>query len=185
MKLMFYILSVSMLFFFIGILKLDIPLCWSGNCQFIGWGTLLSLNWIGLGAIGLGIILSMISYNSIIRHFKNTAERGKKKVSSVEDMNSNISSFIASYILPLMLFPLDSLGNMMAFALFLYILGVIYCNTDDFFLNPVLFIFGFRFYTIRLEGDEQSIRIITRKKISAGKMIIPVDIAANIVFYAK
>jgi hypothetical protein len=74
--------------------------------------------------------------------------------------------YIASYIVPFVTFPLNGWQQETALLVFLFILGIIYVNSEDMWrINPTLNLMGFRLYEITLDQGKESYALITRRHL--------------------
>lgn len=184
MKVKLYI--VSLLFLFILIAANQIPVCFRGNCSFVGFNKLL-FTWPPIILFCLiGVLLSIAFYlNFRYRTVKGAGLPGEK-ISSIESLNYENLTFLATYIIPLVCFDLDFHlsveRNFIMLLLVLILIGWIYVKTNIFYTNPTLAILNFKIYRVTTDKRTQVV-IITSEKLEKGDMIMPSLISDNI-FYA-
>lgn len=184
MKIKLYI--VSLLFLFILIAANQIPLCFGKNCHFVGFDRLL-FTWppIILFCV-IGVALSILFYiNFKYRTVKGAGLPGET-ISTIESLNYENLTFLATYIIPLVCFDLDfhlsENRNFIMLLLVLILIGWIYVKTNIFYTNPTLAILNFKIYRVTTE-NRTNVVVITRRKLEKGNMILPTLISDNI-FYA-
>lgn len=180
-----YILSLWLLFALIIVITIDIPICLSGDCQFIGLTALLSRNIVPIIAalfITLGAIY-YLRFNYKIIGSKSIAVA----ISEVEDINYEHLTFLTTYIIPLICFNLASERYLIALALLLVVIGIMYVRTDKFYANPTLAILGFRLYSAtvtRRTGNKVKVTLITKDHLKEGQLIRFLELDER-VYYAK
>ncbi len=136
----------------------------------------------------LGIILGLYGY----WYLKNQMKKHTKNPITVEKIDFNLSdpsSFIASYIVPLIAFNYtNSPRYTLALLIYLIFLGIIYIKTEQYCTNPTLIIFGFNLNKIstKLEKDLESrefllITFASSKKVEKGDKIKYIDLGNNII----
>ncbi len=180
-----YIVSLWLLFLLIIVITIDVPVCLSAGCQFIGAWSLLVRNVVPTIAfvfVGLGA-LYYLRFDYKIKGSTSIPV----EVTAVEDMNYEHLTFLTTYIIPLICFNLTSTRYLIALALLLVVIGVIYVKTDKFYSNPTLALLGFRLYSVRLKrrtGEMVQVILVTRDHIKSGDMINFLELD-NRVYYAK
>lgn len=184
-KIELYILSLWLLFLLIIVITIDVPTCFRSECAFIGLKALALRNVVPIIALlplGLGV-LYYLRFNYKIAGSHSIPVRA----SSVEDMSYEHLTFLTTYIIPLISFNLASERYLLALALLLSVIGVIYVRTDKFYANPTLAVLGFRLYSAKVTrrtGDEVKVTLITRDHIRDGDRIRFLQLDSR-VYYAK
>ncbi len=79
--------------------------------------------------------------------------------------DSEVMSYIATYLIPFVSFSFDSWLQMIALALFIIVLLIIYVNSNMIYINPMLNLFGYHFYEIKIEGSQRSFYYLARKRL--------------------
>lgn len=180
-----YILSLWLLFLLIIIITIDIPICISSDCKFLGFKTLASRNLVPIIAtafVGLGAIY-YLRFNYKISGSKSIAV----EATSIEDINYEHLTFLTTYIIPLICFNLTSERYLVALGLLLIVIGIIYVRTDKFYANPTLAVLGFRLYSAKITrrtGNEVRVTLITKEQIKNGDKIRFLELDDR-VYYAK
>jgi hypothetical protein len=167
-----YILSLWFLFFLIIVVTAEAPFCFGRNCQFIGYYELFSRNVVPLIAM-LFVLMGIIFFY----RFKYQIAGSKSlpvRIIKIQDINYEHLTFLTTYIIPLICFNLSSFRYLLALAILLIVIGIIYIKTDKFYVNPTLAILGFRIYQADIQtrtGDRTKIVLISMSKIVEGDSI--------------
>lgn len=184
-KIKLYIISLWLLFFLIIIITIDIPICFSGSCTFIGIIQLIKLNVIPLVSF-IMVVLGILFYSGF-KYTLNGSLKNPTTVSNVENINFEHLTFLTTYIIPLICFDLSSIKYATVMLILLVIIGVIYVKTDLFYSNPSLAILGYHIYRVEANFDSKessSVIIISRDKIISGDMIQHIALDDKI-YYAR
>ncbi len=90
--------------------------------------------------------------------------------------------YVASYIIPFVTLPLSGWQQIASFVIFVFILGVVYVNSEDMIrVNPMLnLLLGYRLYEVTLEHGEDSYALITRRRIKRGDTVSLVTVGSGI-----
>lgn len=186
-KIQLFIMSLWLLFFLISVYTVQIPMCFSVGCHFIGFWNLLKLNIIPLICIIL-MLLGFIFFRTFNYKFIKSAPGLPQKVNEMQDINYETVSFLITYIIPLLFFVVgpdqQSYRNLLVLLITLIIIGVIYCRTNMFYTNPTLAIIGFHIYKISTNQMEDII-VIIHGKLKKYDSIYPRLIDDNIYFIKK
>ncbi|WP_459581784.1 anti-phage protein KwaA [Dickeya oryzae] len=172
-KINLYILSLAILFFFFIFITIKVPICFSSQCEFIGWGRLLKDNIIPIVCI---VLLFYCGY-AYLRFEYDTKRSGglPVKIIKLEKINYEHLTFLATYIIPLITFDFEKERYVLVLAALLVIMGVIYIKTDLFYANPSLALLGFNIYKVDIKVSEdknkEGVIIISRKKLEVEKMV--------------
>ena len=172
-----YIMSLWLLFVLIIVITIDVPICLGNNCEFIGFREVLRRNIISLVALFL-VIIGLVFY----KRFEYRTSGSKKissKIEKIEDVNYEHLTFLTTYIIPLICFNLTSTRYVIALGILLYVIGVIYVQTDKYYANPTLALLGYRLYKVDLvtrTGDKNSIMIITKDRLLISDQIRRLDL---------
>ena len=181
-KIELYILSLA--FLFVLILANQVPVCWGwSSCQFIDWRTLLTYPQIILFC-ALGLILSVAFYFRFKYRFVGGSALPAEEITTLEPINYENLTFLATYVIPLVCFDLDfhltENRNFFMLILVLFLIGWIYIKTNIFYTNPTLAILGFRIYRVTTADRNVSIVVISTESFAVGDRIRPNPIDDNI-----
>lgn len=163
-KFEFYITSLFLLFFLLFINK--IPYCFGKSCEFIGWTTLL-VNYFLLVICAVFMILGIVFYRRFKYKFAEGASLLPVIVTTVENINFESVTFLATYIVPLACIDLDKDRSSLMLITILILIGWIYIKTNLFYTNPTLAIWGYQIYKISTR-NRSDITIIIRGKVQVG-----------------
>src|SRR6266567_5801542 len=114
------------------------------------------------GVVGIGSLLVTWFYFSLMRR---RAYVEQQKVISFNSRDSEVMSYIASYLIPLVTFPLDTLRQIAVLLVFIVVLLVIYVHSSMIYINPMLNIFGYHLYEIEIEHSKRPHYYIARKPL--------------------
>lgn len=168
------------------LITIDIPVCFSDECKFIGVKELLLRNTVP------AIALVLITLGAIFYFRFNYRIDGEKKLSSritqIEDMNYEHLTFLTTYIIPLICFNLSSTRYLLALAILLIVIGIIYVKTDKFYANPTLAVLGFRLYKVTLKtrlDTKENVILITRDRLFISDQVRVLSLDEKVYFSRK
>jgi hypothetical protein len=72
--------------------------------------------------------------------------------------------YVASYVIPFVTFPFNGWQQVSAVLVFLFVLGVVYVNSEMLCINPMLNLVGYRVYEITVEHSAETHALITRRQ---------------------
>ncbi|WP_083313351.1 anti-phage protein KwaA [Pseudomonas aeruginosa] len=185
-KVELYILSLWFLFLLIVVVTVDVPVCYGADCRFIGVWNLLGRNIVPAISIVL-LVFGLVFY----LRFGDRVSGGKGlpvKILKLEDVNYEHLTFLTTYIIPLICFNLVSVRYLIALALLLVIIGIIYVKTDKFYANPTLAVLGFRVYRVDLDtrlGRKDGVVIISKERLQDGDQIKYLALDEKVYFVRK
>ncbi len=186
-KIGLFFLSLWLLFLLMIIITVDIPVCFSGNCEFIGFNYLLSHNVIPIIGI-ISLIIGAFSYYDFKFQMKGAPERSFK-ITEIENVDYEHLTFLTTYIVPLVTFNFASVRYQIVFVILLIVIGIIYIRTDLFYANPTLAILKFRIYKVNgeLKGEETQKNkiLITRESLSKDDRVKYVKLDERIYYAIK
>lgn len=172
-KIDLYILSLAILFVFFIFITLKVPLCFSSQCEFIGWWKLFKSNVIPMVCVLL-LLYCWYAYKKF-QYDTNRATELPVKIKKIEKINYEHLTFLATYIIPLITFNFENERYIIVLVALLIIMGIIYIKTDLFYANPSLALLGFNIYKIDIELSDNKIKegvvLITRKKLNVDSMV--------------
>lgn len=97
------------------------------------------------------MIIMLLFLFWLIRYFEIKADGDKMKLIKVSNMNSEILSYIFSYLLPFLDFPEDRRFFVTLFLLI--IIGMLYTRSDMIGINPILSTFGYNIVKVEWKKD--------------------------------
>lgn len=130
LKLLFYMLSNSLLFLLLAILNYES----FKNIKFIVFFILF--------------VICFLPYFFIRNIFKKEGKGLPIKIFKYNNINFEIISFFITFIVPLVYLPLKRMNEIIVFILLLAIIIIIFFKTSLFYTNPILSLFGYSIYQI-------------------------------------
>lgn len=165
-KIGLFFLSLWLLFLLIIIITVDIPLCFTGDCEFVGWLYLVKNNIIPMFCI-FALSIGLVSFLDFRFQMQGTPELAFK-ITESENIDYEHLTFLTTYIIPLVCFQFENFRYILTFIIILFVIGLIYIRTDLFYANPTLAILGFRIYKVSGEfrnGEIRKERILITKNV--------------------
>lgn len=149
-KLRFYFMSLWLLFLLVFILTLDITGWFSQDGQFIGIVPLLQKNWLAFIS-AIFVILGWILV--FIEKYKWAGVTNPPyKIEAIKNQNYEYLIFITTYIIPLICMDLTKIRYVIALAILLIFIGIIFIKMDLYCANPTLALMGYRLYRADISG---------------------------------
>jgi len=65
-------------------------------------------------------------------------------ITEVKDHGSQVAGYLASYLLPLLVVPTPTVTDLLAYALFLTVVALVYVRSEMLDINPTLYVLGLR-----------------------------------------
>lgn len=181
-KIKLYIISLWFLFFILFVIKVNVPIYLGEDYKFVGVWNLVQLNGIALFAF-VFMLLGAYFYLNFNGEVTRGATLLPKTITTIKNLNSEMLSFLITYIIPLACLDMDKSRSLIVLILILVLIGWIYIRTNLFYTNPTLAILGFKAYQIDTASTSEMI-IIVKNKLVIGDSIYPRKISDNI-YYAK
>ncbi len=141
--------------------------------------------WLSV-AVAAASVLTLLALLGYIRSVSRTNQRKTGKVVSVERKDGEVMGYVASYLIPFVTFSIDnehgqvSVPQVLALAVFLLVLLVIYVNSNMIYINPVLNIFGYHLYAIEIEHGGREVYYLARKPVRRDESISYVRLSDDI-----
>lgn len=108
-----------------------------------------------------------------------------ERIATLDRRDGDVMSYIASYLIPFITFPLDGWQQIAAIIVFLLVLLVIYVNSNMIYINPMLSLFGYHLYEVTLENNASSFYLISQHRIVRGEMVGVVKIGESTLLEVK
>ena len=137
-----------------------------------------------IGILALGILSLLITFLYISGREKEGGV-SQAKVTGVEKRDENVVSYIASYLIPFVTFPLATPEQAAAILIFVVVLLVLYINSNMIYINPTLNLVGWHLYAITIESDDMSHYLIARQNIRPNRTLYFVEISSNVYLEKK
>ena len=157
LKFQLYILSLWLLFILLFINKVNIPIHFEKDWEFIGFYEFFKINIIPLISIFI-VLLGFVFYfrfQYIISGNHSLPER----INKIENVNWEHLTFLTTYVIPFVTFNFSEDRNGLIFFLLLLIIGLIYVKTNMFYTNPTLALLGYHIYKASTNNRENIIII--------------------------
>lgn len=179
-----YLLSLWLLFVLVFVNKVNADVSFCLDCSFLPWsaiGKLALQNSLPIVCVVM-LAVSTIFYVFFVRIISG-AKDGPVKIDELEDKNAEHLVFLATYIIPLVGFGLDSPRQMINLGITLLLLGAIYVKTDLFYANPTLSLLGFKIFNVKAQG--KAAILISREEIEVGDSVNILRLDKKIFFARK
>lgn len=105
--------------------------------------------------------IALIGLSIFMWWVRGSADR-REVVVSVQRKDSEVMSYIVTYIIPFIGLDLSSFANLFSLCLFFFMLMIIYINTNLIHINPMMNMVGYHIYEI--ENNSGTIQTIISKK---------------------
>lgn len=179
-----YLMSLWLLFVLVIVNKADVDVNICLDCSLLPWPDISKFAQRNILPIVCVVMLatSAVFYMAFVRIISG-AKDGPIKIEELEDKNAEHLVFLATYIIPLVGFSLESPRQMINLGITLALLGAIYIKTDLFYANPTLSLLGFKIFNIRSQGSAAI--LISKEELEAGDSVNVVRLDKKIFFARK
>lgn len=181
LKLSLYCISLWILMFMLIVLKMDVS-AMNNGASWQTFGKLISDNVFSL--ICFLIILSgLLGYVYFKDNLKN-AKRLPVELVECESVNYENLSFLATYVIPLVCFPMDTDREIFVLFAVIVIIGCIFVKTNLYYTNPSLVLLGFNVYYVKCR-DEVAFRegiVIVKGQLKEKDTIKYMSLSDNVYF---
>lgn len=184
MKLSLYLISLWILFFMLIILKLDVSMVpFAINRENIN--NFARRNVISCICLGF-IILGEVGYLRF-RDSLNNAKQLPVEIKKCESINYENLSFLATYIIPLVCFPMETEREIFVMFSVIVIIGCIFVKTNLYYTNPSLILLGFNVYKVNTNSEKAICQgiVIVKGKLYEGESIKYLSLSDNVYFGRK
>ena len=182
LKLSLYLMSLWILLFMLLVLKANVS-CLSFKMTKEDVIYSLRHNGIPLICIGLSLLGGIGDL-----YFKDCLENAKGLpvvITECKSANYENLSFLATYIIPLVCFPMENERQIFVLFSVILIIGCIFVKTNLFYTNPSLALLGFNIYIIKGKDKEEEQIVICRGKLKKGDTIKGTNLGDDILFVRK
>lgn len=141
-------------------------------------------NWFVLGILIFATIYSCVWFLVISTIKKETAE--PYKIADIDDKTRDTLTYLIPYIIAFIGFDLSCWQNITALIILIIIVFAVYMNSDLLYFNPLLSLFGYSIYKIKIErrsyiGEKYlQIMAISSQKMKIGDQIRVWDLSDNV-----
>lgn len=183
LKLSLYMISLWILFFMLIVLKFDtIDISFEINCANIKHFILKNI--FSLICI-LFIMFGGIGYLAFKDSLKN-AKQLPVRLTECESINYENLSFLATYIIPLVCFPMETDREVFVMFAVIVVIGCIFVKTNLYYTNPSLVLLGFNVYKVKTESlSFQEGIVIIKGKLKTGDDVKYLPLSDNVYFGRK
>jgi hypothetical protein len=129
--------------------------------------------WILVAAIVIGIV------GLVLVLFSYRTEGPRIRATSVMPKDGDVLAYIATYLIPFLGIDLSQMDDLIAFAVFLVVLGGVYINSNMLFVNPLLSFAGYHAYEV-VDLSAQSYTIISRQRLEPDSKIVPAIVTRHL-----
>lgn len=184
MKLSLYLISLWILFFMLIVLKIDVSSI-PFKINMYNIAGFVACNQVSCICL-LFIILGGIGYWWFVDSLNN-AKNLPVKIIECESVNYENLSFLATYIIPLVCFPMETDREVFVMFSVIVIIGCIFVKTNLYYTNPSLILLGFNVYKVKTDSKQffkQGI-VIVKGKLNKGESIKYLSLSDNVYFGRK
>jgi len=126
-----------------------------------------------VGGIFYGItIVSIFSLYVFMKSYGD-AHSYKVEIKSVSSRDSDVMSYIVSYLLPFLGISFKDVASAVSFGIFIAVIGIIYVSANMVYINPVLSLRGYHMLEVEDKAGKVS-PLITRRSYVAPSSVIDV-----------
>lgn len=171
-KVLLYNLSLVPLYFLFIIKKINLDLIdsfTSEYCNLEFYKLIVKSNIISLILFFL-IAISLYSFYKFIKETKS-GQGLPQKFTEISNIDFNHLTFIATYILPLLAFTLDSIRDWIFIIFLLTFIGIIYIKTNLYHLSPVFILFDIKVYNAKNESGEAVVLLSNKQKLNISEKL--------------
>lgn len=131
--------------------------------------------------LGVAVCVGSVVFTGLFfTWMRRTDPPRTKKLQEFSKHDSEVMSYIASYLIPFVTFSLDGVKQVFTLLIFIGVLAVIYVRSNMIYINPILSIAGYHLYEIKIEGSEQPHYYIARKLLERNHDICFVHLSEDI-----
>lgn len=154
-KIGFYLLSMVFFLLIVSVLSWSVPISFTEGSRFVGFRTILTTKGIIIPIVCGVLLIYVLVFLLWLRFFSKGTRIGPICISKINNENSEVMSFVASYFIPLVSFNVgDSWRHVVVLFVLFVLIGVIYIKSDLYYCNPTISVLGFHVY--RIEGETTS-----------------------------
>lgn len=184
MKLCLYLISLWILFFMLIVLKIDVSsIPFKMNmCNIV---VFVSNNQVACICL-IFFILGGVGYWWFVDSLNN-AKNLPVEILECESVNYENLSFLATYIIPLVCFPMETDREVFVMFSVIVIIGCIFVKTNLYYTNPSLILLGFNVYRVKTNSQKkfQQGIVIVKGKLNEGESIRYLSLSDNVYFGRK
>ena len=184
LKLSLYCISLWILMFMLIVLKIDVSMIDAKH----GLNTLkefLCANIFSWVCICI-ILVGLMGYVYFKDYLKN-AKRLPVEIEECESVNYENLSFLATYVIPLVCFPMETDREIFVLFAVITIIGCIFVKTNLYYTNPSLVLMGFNVYSVKCKngGAFKNGIVIVKGKLKVKDIIKYMSLSDNVYFVRR
>ena len=131
--------------------------------------------------LGVVVCVCSVAFTGFFFAWKRRTEQVRtKRLQEFSSHDSEVMSYIASYLIPFVTFSLDGVKQVFTLLIFIGVLAVIYVRSNMIYINPMLSLAGYHLYEIKIEGSENPHYYIARKTLERNRDICFVRLSDDI-----
>ncbi len=111
-------------------------------------------------------VSSLILAWGYLRWCRNHLAVSHDRLTDYQKRDTEVLSYIASYLIPFVTFPFDTLEQVVGLIIFVVVLLILYVNTNMIYVNPMLNFVGYHLYEVNIEHSTSSHYYIARKRVT-------------------
>lgn len=179
-----FIMSFWIFFLLLIVVTVDFPLCFGGDCSFIGLKKLLSINnIIAFSSFGC-LLLGVLFYYQFMHRLKGDLDL-PVTIEKIENINYEYFALLVT-IISLIAFDFTTFRGLILLVILLVILCAIFIKTELFYSNPSFALLGFNIYKADTNDERLKDKIfITKDKIKSGDKVKYLRISDKVYFTKK
>lgn len=184
LKLSLYCISLWILMFMLIVLKIDVSML-SGK---IGWNTLKEFFCANVfSVICICIILIGLMGYAYFKDYLKNAKKLPVEIEECESVNYENLSFLATYVIPLVCFPMKTDREIFVLFAVIVIIGCIFVKTNLYYTNPSLVLMGFNVYSVKCKngGAFKNGIVIVKGKLKTNDTIKYMSLSDNVYFVRR
>jgi hypothetical protein len=126
--------------------------------------------WWLVGVCGGLALVGIAAGVLVLGRFRRVAAMGWPLV-AVDDRGAEVAGYLASYLLPFLTVSEPSLRDLVAYALFLVVLAVIYVRSGLVRVNPTLYLLGWRLQEVEIGDTGWTGYVLSRRALRKGENV--------------
>jgi hypothetical protein len=111
-----------------------------------------------------GVVCLLLAWLYMLWGRRNLPQ-GNGKLLEFGRKDSEVMSYIATYLIPFVTFSLDTWVQMGALFIFVVVLLILYVNSNMIYINPMLNLFGYHLYEVTIEHSKHPYYYIAHKRL--------------------
>lgn len=178
LKLSLYMISLWILFFMLIVLKVDVSdIPCEINCSNIKRFACKNI----FSLICILFILFGVAGYVLFKDLLKNAKQLPIKLKECESVNYENLSFLATYIIPLVCFPMQTDREIFVMFAVIIIIGCIFVKTNLYYTNPSLVLLGFNVYKVKTDSQKfQEGIVIVRGKLKSEDDVKYLSLSDNV-----